>query len=204
MNSRSQKKKEQIHDAAKELFLQNGFSATSMDMVRERAGVSKQTLYVYYSSKEELLTDVINQLISVISQEEFSSFMNQLSLSSQEEVENALNMIGQRLIDHLMKKEYIGLARVIITEISRFPHLGILFQEAVPKQVLSSIASLLEKAKQVGSISVEDTRVAARGFVGPLVTYVLIDGLLVGDGSIKKPNEEEIARQVCFYMKSLS
>ncbi|WP_257351529.1 TetR/AcrR family transcriptional regulator [Pseudalkalibacillus decolorationis] len=203
MNSRSRKKKEQIHDAAKQLFLHNGFSGTSMDMVRDKAGVSKQTLYVYYSSKEELLTDVINQLISVISQEEFSLIMNQLSLSNHEEVENSLRLVGQRILDHLMQEEYIGLARVIISEISRFPHLGQLFQEAVPKQVLSSIANLLEKANQMGSISVEDTAVAARGFVGPLVTYVLIDGLLVGDGPIRKPDEEEITKLVRFYMKAL-
>ncbi len=203
MNSRSRKKKEQIHDAAKQLFLQNGFSGTSMDMVRDKAGVSKQTLYVYYSSKEELLTDVINQLISVISQEEFSSVVSQLPLSNREEVENALMIIGKRLLDHLMQEEYIGLARVIISEISRFPHLGQLFQEAVPRQVLKSVATLLEKAKQLGSISVEDTAVAARGFAGPLVTYVLIDGLLVGDAPIQKPDKEELAKLVRFYMKSL-
>ncbi len=40
--------------AAKELFLQKGFEATSVNMIARRAGVSKSNLYNYFSSKENI------------------------------------------------------------------------------------------------------------------------------------------------------
>jgi len=46
-------------DAALALFVERGFAATRMDDVAQRAGVSKGTVYLYWSAKEELLRAVI-------------------------------------------------------------------------------------------------------------------------------------------------
>jgi len=47
-------KREQIRQAALVLFLQRGFERTTIDAIVETAPVSKQTLYRYYQSKEDL------------------------------------------------------------------------------------------------------------------------------------------------------
>ena len=52
---RRQGKVRQIVDAAREVFLEYGFSAASMDEIVRRAGVSKRTLYSYYAGKDEIL-----------------------------------------------------------------------------------------------------------------------------------------------------
>ena len=52
-------KPQQILDAARALFLKDGFSATSMDAVAKAAGVSKATVYAHYKSKEELFAAMI-------------------------------------------------------------------------------------------------------------------------------------------------
>lgn len=44
-----------IADAASRLFQEKGVPATSMDDIAREAGYSKATLYVYFSSKEELV-----------------------------------------------------------------------------------------------------------------------------------------------------
>src|SRR2546423_13494696 len=59
---RAQQKREQILTAARRLFLQHGFADTSTEAIRIEAGVSKETLYRYYASKEELFTAVLRQL----------------------------------------------------------------------------------------------------------------------------------------------
>src|SRR5919202_1059428 len=48
--------------AARRLFLERGYLGTSMDAVALEARVSKQTLYVYYPSKEELFAAVLREL----------------------------------------------------------------------------------------------------------------------------------------------
>jgi TetR/AcrR family transcriptional repressor of mexJK operon len=44
------------------LFLEQGYAATSMDAVASKAGVTKQTVYRYYPSKEELFTTVMEKI----------------------------------------------------------------------------------------------------------------------------------------------
>src|SRR6266853_2784518 len=61
--SRRERRKEsrpsELLAAALELFVERGFAATRLDEVAARAGVSKGTLYLYFSSKEELFKAVI-------------------------------------------------------------------------------------------------------------------------------------------------
>ncbi|WP_293913958.1 TetR/AcrR family transcriptional regulator [Deinococcus sp.] len=49
---------EQIVDAAREVFLEHGFSATTAEIAR-RAGVSEGTLFKRFSSKEELFAETV-------------------------------------------------------------------------------------------------------------------------------------------------
>ena len=51
-----------IVQAALDLFLEQGYAATSMDAVANHAGVTKQTVYRYYPSKEELFTAVMEKI----------------------------------------------------------------------------------------------------------------------------------------------
>lgn len=49
-----QAKRQQITEAAIEVFARNGFQGTSMEDVAERAGVAKGSLYGYFRNKEDL------------------------------------------------------------------------------------------------------------------------------------------------------
>src|SRR5690242_5168319 len=62
-NKRTQQTRERILAAAQKLFLQQGYLATSTDAVLAEAGIaSKETLYRYYASKEELFTAVLERM----------------------------------------------------------------------------------------------------------------------------------------------
>ena len=47
-----------------ELFVEKGFAATRAEEVAKRAGVSKGTLFLYFSSKEELFKAVVRENLS--------------------------------------------------------------------------------------------------------------------------------------------
>src|SRR3954452_10089027 len=62
-NKRTQQTRERILAAAQKMFLQQGYLATSTDALLAEAGIaSKETLYRYYPSKEELFTAVLRRL----------------------------------------------------------------------------------------------------------------------------------------------
>src|SRR5690349_19432091 len=52
-----------IREAALELFLETGFEAVTMDMIAQRAQISKRTLYKRYRSKLDLLRVVVNDQV---------------------------------------------------------------------------------------------------------------------------------------------
>lgn len=54
-------KGEQILNAAKKLFTNYGFKKVSMDEIASEVGVTKKTVYTYFSSKEELLKYCIKE-----------------------------------------------------------------------------------------------------------------------------------------------
>ena len=56
---RSEKSKAAIMAAAGELLLENGLEAVSMDVIAERAGVSKATIYRWWPTKETLAIDAL-------------------------------------------------------------------------------------------------------------------------------------------------
>lgn len=51
-----------VLDAAFDLLAERGMEGTSIDAISERAGVSKATVYRYWSSKRELVVDAVRRL----------------------------------------------------------------------------------------------------------------------------------------------
>ena len=55
-----ERRKGRIEDAAKQLFIRQGFHATSMRNIAARAGTSLGNLYNYYPTKEAILGSIIS------------------------------------------------------------------------------------------------------------------------------------------------
>src|SRR5271157_1147745 len=54
-------KRRQIVEGARLVFLAKGFDAASMSDIARAAGVSKGTLYVYFTSKEQLFGAIVRE-----------------------------------------------------------------------------------------------------------------------------------------------
>lgn len=59
-------KSRQIVSAALELFATHGYEATSINMIANKAGISKGLLYTYFESKESLLFELINDYLIML------------------------------------------------------------------------------------------------------------------------------------------
>ena len=73
----SEERKDQIMNAAEEVFAQKGFSDARMDDIADETGLSKGTLYLYYKSKDDLIIAILDRIF----QREFRVFEN-LDLTS--------------------------------------------------------------------------------------------------------------------------
>ncbi len=190
---RVEAKRERIHQAAQILFMRHGFEGASMDAIAEEAQVSKPTLYRYYRNKEALFVAVLEQLaLHHPDARELLAFQD-TPMDSLASLEHALTLWAQMTLVNLMQPTYLGLLRLLIAEIPRFPTLGTLFVQAVPQQGGRFLMALLERAQAHGIIACDDPEAAVRLFVGSLLTYVLGDGLLAADGVPHVPSPERVA-----------
>ena len=73
----SEERKDQIMNAAEDVFTQKGFSNARMDDIAKKTGLSKGTLYLYYKSKDDLIIAILDRIF----QREFRVFEN-LDLAS--------------------------------------------------------------------------------------------------------------------------
>lgn len=65
-NAAIEKRKEKIEDAARELFIKQGFHRTSMRDIARGAEVSLGNLYNYYETKEAIFESLINGYVTVV------------------------------------------------------------------------------------------------------------------------------------------
>jgi AcrR family transcriptional regulator len=68
----SEERKDQIMNAAEDVFTQKGLDDARMDDIAEETGLSKGTLYLYFKSKDDLIASILDRIF----QREFRAFEN--------------------------------------------------------------------------------------------------------------------------------
>ncbi len=63
--TKGEKRKLDLLKIAYEMFSQNGYENTSVDMIIEKAGIAKGTYYYYFESKEKTLEAVIGMILDL-------------------------------------------------------------------------------------------------------------------------------------------
>lgn len=93
-----------------EIFSEQGYQSASMDMVVARAGGSKQTLYNYFKSKEELLRAVLEGRREELAQRVYSSF------EIESDFVGSLWNFSVELLDVTINSDLVELYRLAIAE----------------------------------------------------------------------------------------
>src|SRR5690242_6388113 len=180
-HSRAQQTRERIRAAARRLFLQQGYQATSMDAIRVAAGVaSKETLYRHYPSKEKLFIDVMGHL--TMERPGFSAMVAAFpEPRDMPALRRALTTLAHEILSLMRQPDYLPLLRILIAETARFPELGPLFFATVPQRGLAIIGGLLRAARDHNVIADAEYEVVARALLGGLLTYAVQGLLAAGD-----------------------
>jgi TetR/AcrR family transcriptional repressor of mexJK operon len=204
LGPRARAKRDQILFGARRVFLRDGFAAASTDAIAAEARVSKRTLYVYYSSKEELFADVMRKLTIENPQTRALETIEEMSPGSEGELRRDLLELAEKIVTTMMQPDYLALLRTTIADTHRFPQLGGIFRATVPERALRSFAIFVERGRERGVVGPDiDGGTAARMFVGPLLTYAVLDGLLA-EGPPRPPAREKIEEIVDLYMKAIT
>lgn len=178
-------KTQAILDAARGLFLDIGYGATSMDAIAKAAGVSKATVYAHFASKDQLFAAII---------EDGCRRRYDLTwpeVPAREGVRPCLRQWARRFFDMLLSPDGMAVHRLVMAEAVRFPELGRAFYDAGPSLALASLETFLGELDRRGHLSAPDPRQAAQHFIGMIRGDLLLRRLL---GLTGAPSEAEISR----------
>ncbi len=174
MRKRSAETKTIIIKAAKQLFLSQGYVATTVDAIAVKANMTKRTIYGYFPDKRALFKGVIEEAVG----DPWEFHIPLEGIASVDGLRNALLAIGKGIDEISTKPDYVQLLRVTIAEIPTQPDLTILFERGATRRAYRTVAALLKTANMHGIIQLKNPDSAARQFVGGFVVRVLLDGLL--------------------------
>ena len=201
---RSRAKRERVRAVAQQLFVQQGFEGTSMDAIAIAVGVSKPTLYRYYQNKESLFADVLRDLTVRRVWSDVPPVLLDLPITNRIELRQNLIALAQSAVHHLLDPTYLGLLRVLIAEIPRFPTLAPLFRSTVLEEGPHLVSSVLARAYATGIIARPPTEAALRLFVGPLLSYVLSHGLLTPQDAATEPALDDLVVHVDLFLTAMT
>lgn len=155
-------RREHILDAAEVCFARGGFHRTTMQDICREAAVSPGALYVYFSSKEDLIAGLVER-----DRTEFAERFAEVSAS--DDFMRALSELGRHYFEEDPPHRRI-LSLEIGLESTRNPRVGEIYQ-SVDRYVHESFEALF-------------TRLAAEGRIAPDLDIPTVTNLfsLIGDG----------------------
>jgi len=152
-------KRRQIIAGAREMFLRQGFDAASMSDIARAAGVSKGTLYVYFTNKEQLFEAIVHEECLVHAEGVFTLDPND------HDVEGILLRLGTAYLDFLCRPDKSSALRTVVAIADRMPEIGKVFYETGPAVGIAKLAAYLKAQSEAGVLAVDDCELAAAQFL---------------------------------------
>lgn len=154
----------ELLDAALDLFVERGYSAARLDDVAARAGVSKGTLYLYYTSKEELFKAVVRASIVPLIAETRQSI---------ERAEGSTELLLASFVDSWWLRfggtRLAGITKLVIAEAGNFPEMARFYNDEVVSGNHDLITMILRRGVDSGEFRPIDIDVVAHQVMAPLV-----------------------------------
>jgi TetR/AcrR family transcriptional repressor of mexJK operon len=189
-------KHDAILEAARRVFLRAGYSA-SMDLVAAEAGVSKQTVYNHFGSKEGLFRAIVDhvsgELLDVLVERD----------GARADPAATLEAVARRFLNLLLTPSYLALHRMLVAEAPRFPDLAREIYIGGPARAANELAHYLAEESHKGTLAVTDPALAAEQFFGGLCGHLQLRALLnPRDAPRKAEIEQAIAHAVRGFLRA--
>lgn len=165
---RPEARREEILRAALQSFVERGFAATRLDDVGARAGVSKGTVYLYFSNKEELFRSAVRDSILPY----IESGEERLAEHQGDPVE-LLREIFERWAGVVTDPVLGGLAKLMVAEAGNFPELARFYMDEVVKRTRALFAQALQRCMDAGRLRPAPVDFVVRDLTAPILFATL-------------------------------
>lgn len=161
-------KRAAIVEAAKRVFLREGFSRASVDAIAAEGGVSKQTIYNHFGDKERLFFAVIESAQGGPSAEQEKALDALFDADAEPGV--ALRKLGQKLLAMMFREDLSALRRLVISEAVHYPQLRLAWARGGPLGLMIRLTGYLAREAGRGRLDIRKPERAARQLVALLAS----------------------------------
>lgn len=182
-------KRQQIVLAAVAEFTENGFPATSMDKVAQRAEVSKRTVYNHFASKDELFVGIVQYMFGLVAETSPEAYDASINIESQ------LSQITRIKVDLFSSDEFVAVSRVVMPEALHNPER--MWQAMAQMTAIESDIHLwFDAAIKDNQLKVQDSKIACQKLMGLIKMEAFWPRLLKGIPQPTDLEKQEIVSQI--------
>ncbi|MBL4941025.1 MAG: TetR/AcrR family transcriptional regulator [Colwellia sp.] len=156
--SKNEAKRQQILDAAIKLFTEQGFAATSMEVIAKNADVSKQTVYSHFGNKDDLFSASVEGKCE-------SLHILDLSLDDLSDPQATLYQLAKNFTEFITSKEACAVHKICVFESNAYPQVSDIFYQAGPLRVTKQVTQLMQNLHNQKSLFIDNPKHAALQFL---------------------------------------
>lgn len=165
----------QIEDAAIELFIEQGYHATSMRQIADRADLALGGIYNHFKSKDEIFEAII------VDKHPYKRLLPLILEAEGHTMEDFLGHAAQVVIKELTSQPYY--IKLMLIEIAEFNgvHGAVLIKEIGPK-LLPVFERIIKTRK---NLRLTNPAMLMRTFIGMVVSYMITE-MLISNSMLNK------------------
>lgn len=134
-----------------------------MEDIARRAGISKAGVYLYFKSKEALLTALIEAKVAPLARQ-----VRTMAAAGAADPIEALRLIARLAAHQLQDPKMLAVPRLMIAVSGRFPGIADHYRQEVAEVARGALVELINAAIAQGRIRAVDPFAVARALIGPL------------------------------------
>lgn len=183
----------ELLDAALDLFLEQGYEQTTVEMIATRVRMAKRTVYARYPEKAALFLAAVRRAI-----EAQAVPRDTLERLDNGDLAETLEAVARLRIGQAMTTNGRRLHRILALENLRFPELFALSNTVNTGPVVAFVAEVLDRAAAAGQITTTDSGLAARAFMS-MVVGTQVRSIEAG----RVPSPEQLDERILFMVRLL-
>ena len=137
--SKPKAKEQEVLDVATDYFLEHGYQGASINAMARSSGISKESIYRYFSSKKQLFEAVIGRELA-----EYQASLRRLSAEKTMDLRDALTTFAETVMSVVTTERTLAMRRLIFAEARRSPDVGQHYFKIGPEQALSAFEEILK------------------------------------------------------------
>ena len=136
--SKPKPKEQEVLDVATDYFLAHGYQGASINAMARSSGISKESIYRYFSSKKQLFEAVIGRELA----EYQAGVRSALSAEKTMDLREALINIAETVLEVATTDRTLALRRLIFDEARRSPDVGQHYFKIGPEYAFAAVEEI--------------------------------------------------------------